>query len=250
VLYTTILSGVRKVMASNQIYQYSVISALMTGLSSASSSTTVSDLLSHGSLGLGTFESMDGEMVILDGQAYQLKSDGSVGRVPETAKIPFGSVTQFEPQITRKSSLSDKDHLLELVADMLPNARNHFVAIRVDGHFDSIKCRTIPPQAYEGEPLTEVGKRQTVKEYHGVKGTIVGFRSPQWSEGVSVVGIHVHFLNTERSFGGHVLAVRADSEVELGVSSSTNLQIDLPQSEEFGARNLEDDAEGLKKVEG
>ena len=237
-------------MAPNEIYQYSVISALMTGLSSASSSTTVSKLLSHGHLGLGTFESMDGEMVVLDGQAYQLKSDGSVGAAAGTAKIPFGSVTQFEPQITKKSRLEDKSQLVQLVADLLPNARNHFVAIRVDGRFDTVKCRTIPPQAYEGEHLTEVGKRQTVKEYHDVAGTIVGFRSPQWSEGVSVVGIHVHFLNIDRSFGGHVLAVRADSEVSLGVSACTNLQIDLPQSQEFGARALEDDAEGLKKVEG
>ena len=237
-------------MAPNQIYQYSVISALMTGLSSASSSTTVSKLLSHGDLGLGTFESMDGEMVILDGQAYQLKSDGSVARVAETAKIPFGSVTQFDAQITRKSRITDKGHLTQSVADMLPNARNHFVAVRVDGRFDMVKCRTIPPQAFEGEHLTEVGKRQTIKEYHDVEGTIVGFRSPQWSDGVSVGGIHIHFLNTERSFGGHVLAVSADGEVEIGTSACTNLQIDLPQSEEFGARVLEDDAEGLKKVEG
>jgi alpha-acetolactate decarboxylase len=159
-------------------------------------------------------------------------------------------VTRFEPQTTRKSRLRDKDQLTELVADMLPKARNHFVAIRVDGHFDYVKCRTIPPQTYRGEPLTEVGRRQTVKEYHDVKGTIVGFRSPQWSEGVSVVGIHVHFLDADQSFGGHALAVRADSEVEVCLSACINLQIDLPHSEEFGARNLEDDAEGLQKVEG
>ena len=237
-------------MAPNHIYQYSVISALMTGLSSAASSTTVSKLLSLGDLGLGTFESMDGEMIILDGQAYQLKSDGSVARVAEAAKIPFGTVTRFDAQITRKSSIMDKDHLTQSIADMLPNARNHFVAVRVDGRFDMVKCRTIPPQAFEGEHLTEVGKRQTVKEYHDVEGTIVGFRSPQWSNGVSVVGTHVHFLNTERSFRGHVLAVSADGEVEIGASPCTNLQIDLPHSEEFGTRVLEDDAEGLKKVEG
>jgi len=222
----------------------------MTGLSSASTSTTVSELLSYGNLGLGTFESMDGEMVILDGQAYQLKSDGSVAKVPGTAKVPFGSVTRFDPQTTRTSSLRDKDHLTQSIAEMLPNARNHFVAVRVDGRFAAVKCRTIPPQAYPGEHLTEVGKRQTVKEYHDVQGTIVGFRSPQWSDGVSVVGIHIHFLNTERSFGGHVLAVSADGEVQMGASACTNLQIELPHSEEFGARVLEDDAEGLKKVEG
>ncbi len=237
-------------MATNEIYQWSTISSLMTGLSSASSSTTVSKLMSHGSLGLGTFESMDGEMVILDGTAYQLKADGSVSSVPGTAKVPFGSVTRFEASKKTTSSLKDKDRLVQLVADMVPNARNHFVAIRVDGHFTSVKCRTIPPQAYEGEPLTKVGERQAVKEYHDVSGTIVGFRSPQWSGGVSVAGIHIHFLDEAKSFGGHVLAVNANEDVELGVSVCTNLRIELPQSEEFGARDLEDDAEGLKKVEG
>ena len=95
-----------------------------------------------------------------------------------------------------------------------------------------------------------MGERQTVKEYHDVTGTIVGFRSPQWSGGVSVAGIHIHFLDEAKSFGGHVLAVSAKQDVALGVSVCTNLQIELPQSEEFGARDLEDDAEGLKKVEG
>lgn len=237
-------------MATNQIYQYSVISALMTGLSSASSSTTVGKLLSHGNLGLGTFENMDGEMVILDSKPYQLKANGSVAAVPDDAKIPFGSITRFEAQHTSRTKLTSKDHLVQTVAALLPNSRNHFVAIRVQGRFDTVKCRTIPPQAYEGESLTDVGARQTVKEYHDVTGTIVGFRSPQWSGGVSVAGIHIHFLDEARTFGGHILAVSAKEELEVGVSVCTNMQVELPQSEEFGARDLEDDAEGLKKVEG
>lgn len=237
-------------MSTNQIYQYSVISALMTGLSSASSSTTVSQLLSHGSLGLGTFENMDGEMVILDDKAYQLKADGSVSEVPGTARIPFGSVTRFDPQKRITTTLKDKDQLTQCVADALPNARNHFISMRVEGHFAMVKCRTIPPQAYEGEPLAKLGERQTVKEYRDVTGTIVGFRSPQWSGGVSVAGIHIHFLDTARTFGGHVLAVSAQDDVDLGVAVCTKMEIQLPQSEEFGARDLEDDAEGLKKVEG
>jgi len=237
-------------MATNQIYQYSVISALMTGLSSSSSSTSVSDLLSHGNIGLGTFASMDGEMVILDSHAYQLKADGSVAMVSGTAKVPFGCVTRFEPQIKQKLSLKDKDHFVRCVADMVPKARNHFVALRVDGRFSVVKCRTIPPQAYEGEPLTKLGERQTIKTYHDVAGTIVGFRSPQWSDGVSVAGIHVHFIDTERKFGGHVLAVSADEEVDVAVAQCSDLQIELPKSDEFGARDLESDEEGLKKVEG
>ena len=237
-------------MATNQIYQYSVISALMTGLASSASSTTVSNLLSHGDTGLGTFENMDGEMVVVDGKAYQLKADGSVRAVHAETKVPFATVTRFEPQITKQSSFEDKDHLLRRITEMLPRARNHIVAIHMQGHFKMVQCRTVPPQAYEGEPLTELGKRQIVKVYEDVAGTIVGFRSPQWSQGVSVAGIHIHFINHSREIGGHILAVRADEEVDLAVSLCRDLHIELPTSEEFGARDLEHDEEGLKKVEG
>ncbi len=37
---------------------------------------TVGELLEHGDLGLGTLDSIDGELIVLDGKAYQVK--GSV----------------------------------------------------------------------------------------------------------------------------------------------------------------------------
>ena len=37
---------------------------------------TVGELLEHGDLGLGTLDSIDGELIVLDGKAYQAK--GSV----------------------------------------------------------------------------------------------------------------------------------------------------------------------------
>jgi len=237
-------------MPPNEIYQFSVIAALMTGLASASSSTTLSDLLSHGNLGLGTFEHLDGEMVVLDGKPFQLKHDGSVSSVPSDAHIPFAAVTQFEAQKQTTARITSKDDLLDCVAGLLKDARNHFVSMQVKGRFASITCRTVPPQKYSGELLTEAGKRQVVKEYKDVEGVIVGFRSPQWAENVSVAGLHVHFISKDRSFGGHVLALEAAGALDVAVSCCTNLKVDLPTSEDFGARDLEQDKEGLKKVEG
>ena len=37
---------------------------------------TVGELLEHGDLGLGTLDSIDGELIVLDGKAYQAKGSG------------------------------------------------------------------------------------------------------------------------------------------------------------------------------
>ncbi|MFH0845727.1 MAG: acetolactate decarboxylase, partial [Pseudomonadota bacterium] len=39
----------------------------------------------HGDFGLGTFDNLDGEMVMVDGKIYQINSDGRVNRVEEQA---------------------------------------------------------------------------------------------------------------------------------------------------------------------
>ena len=41
----------------------------------------VGTLREHGDLGLGTFENLDGEMVIVDGHFFQARSDGAVTEV-------------------------------------------------------------------------------------------------------------------------------------------------------------------------
>ena len=43
----------------------------------------------HGDLGLGTFENLDGEMVIVDGHFFQARSDGSVTEVDDDVLAPF-----------------------------------------------------------------------------------------------------------------------------------------------------------------
>ncbi len=57
------------------IFQTSLMSALLSGVYDGS--MTVADLLEKGDFGLGTFNHLDGELVALDHQIYQLKSDGS-----------------------------------------------------------------------------------------------------------------------------------------------------------------------------
>ncbi|MGO0041548.1 acetolactate decarboxylase, partial [Streptococcus suis] len=52
-------------MQVNRLFQYNTLGALMAGLYGGS--LTVGELLEHGDLGLGTLDSIDGELIVLDG---------------------------------------------------------------------------------------------------------------------------------------------------------------------------------------
>src|SRR5258708_35637382 len=60
----------------HRAYQISTSAALVQGVSEGTVSSR--KLLANGDFGLGTFERLDGEMVVLDGIIYQVRGDGTV----------------------------------------------------------------------------------------------------------------------------------------------------------------------------
>ena len=58
------------------LFQVSTTGALVQGV--YNEAVTVGGLRTHGDFGLGTFEGLDGEMVVLDGKFYQAHADGSI----------------------------------------------------------------------------------------------------------------------------------------------------------------------------
>src|SRR6476619_6182197 len=73
------------------LYQISTSTALVEGVHSGSISSSV--LLEHGDFGLGTFEDLDGEMVILDGEIYQVAE--RVRHRSDDFLVPFAAITTF-----------------------------------------------------------------------------------------------------------------------------------------------------------
>ena len=57
-------------------------------------------MLAHGDFGLGTFNALDGELLIRDSVCYQLRSDGSATVATVDELVPFAVVTRFRPQQT------------------------------------------------------------------------------------------------------------------------------------------------------
>lgn len=241
-------------MAPNEIFQYSVVTALMDGV--AEQGLPVSTLLSHGDHGLGTFRHMVGEMIILDGVLYQMKSDGSVTAVdasPQSEAVaPFAMITHFQPTHTTEAVLSDKADLLAILAFLLPEAHNLYLAIRISGVFRSVTVRTVGGQTAPHEGLADVGAHQTSRTLdEPIEGTIVGFRSPAYMQGVSVAGDHLHFISADKTRGGHLLGLASRGEVTVEVAPISKFHLELPvHDDEFNEASLDGDNAGISAVEG
>ncbi|KAJ0158534.1 Alpha-acetolactate decarboxylase [Colletotrichum tanaceti] len=241
-------------MAVNEIFQYSIISALMDGV--ASTGLPVSQLVAHGDHGLGTFRHMVGEMIILDGKIYQMKSDNTVTPVDTSpasdAVAPFAMVTRLRPTATVRAAFADKKRLFEHLSRHLPGSRNFFLAIRIEGVFKGVTVRTAGGQSRPGEGLVEVGRNQASHTFEEpVRGTVVGFRSPEYTMGISVAGDHLHFITEDRTQGGHILSFGTDGEVDIGAAQISKWHLELPTNDpEFARARLEGDKEGIAAVEG
>jgi acetolactate decarboxylase len=234
-------------MSDNTMFQTSTIGALMNGVYDGT--MTFKDLGSYGDFGIGTFEALDGEMVELDGQFYQVKSDGVAYNVSDSMKTPFAEVAFFEPEeflaLNGTSNLTDVESYL----DNKLITKNIFYAIRIDGKFDYVKTRSVPAQKKPYPTLSEAVKGQKVFEFHNISGTLVGFRCPDFVKGVNVPGYHLHFITADRSAGGHILDYSLEN-ASVMVDSLSEFEMDLPNNEEFYQTDLSEDQQAaLKKVE-
>ena len=232
-----------------EVYQFSTISALLDGVYDGD--VTVAEILRHGDFGLGTFNHLDGEMVILEGVCYRLRADGTATRAAQDDLTPFAAVTRFHTDI--EIAICDRTNRADVIAaiDRKLASANLLYAIKVTGRFAELHTRTVMAQQQPYPPLTKATEDQAETRITDATGTLVGFRTPDFEQGISVAGYHLHFLNNDRTGGGHVL----DFELEHGqvaISGASQLHLSLPTSGAFlDARLAGDDLhEQIKKAEG
>jgi acetolactate decarboxylase len=79
----------------DRITQVSVLNELMIGRYDGVMS--IPELLRYGDFGLGTLDNLDGELIVLDGRAYQVCGDGAVVEAGPDRSTPIAIVTPFEP---------------------------------------------------------------------------------------------------------------------------------------------------------
>ncbi len=211
--------------------QVSTIGALLNGVYGGVIS--YGELKEYGDFGLGTFEGLDGEMVALDGNFYQIRSDGVVYEVQDSMKTPFALVTFFNTDKRVKLSEGmDYADIQEFIDDLIPT-ENIFYAIKISGTFSYVKTRSVPPQTKPYPLLIEATKEQSTFEFSNVRGTVVGFRSPPYvSGGINLPGYHLHFLTGDGSSGGHLLEMEI-KDAELFLDYTSRLFMILPNEGGF-----------------
>ncbi len=233
---------------SDVLYQVSTIDAVMMGVFEGIQ--PVKDLKKHGDFGIGTFDALDGEMTVLDGVVYQIRSDGHVYIAPDSLTTPFASVTYFEGD--RTATTEKPMNLTVFTATMereLPTG-NMIYAVKMHGTFPIMKVRSPPAQKEPYPSLPDALKNQSVYMYTDTTGTVLGFYTPVFFKGVNVPGYHLHYLSDDHATGGHILdcTVPAGTTVEYDVTPQFAMA--LPTSGDFTGVDLSQDLSGeLAKVE-
>jgi len=230
----------------NSIYLCSPANALVEGIYEEKIPFT--EIKEHGDFGIGTFDHLDGEMIMLDGTIYQITGDGQVNEVDENALTPFACVTSYRPlthdEIGREMAYPD---FLEWLGTLMPSP-NLFYAIRVDGLFTHVAVRSVPKQE-NYRPLVEVAADQPVFHFDDVEGSLAGFFTPSFMSSVNVPGLHLHFLSADRSRGGHLLEC-VPREGRVGIQFIHTLELSLPMSLDYLTLDFQRDVEqDLAKAE-
>jgi len=211
------------------VYLCAPVNALVEGI--YEEKIPFSEVKKHGDFGLGTFDHLDGEMIMLDGLIFQIRADGRVQIVDDAALTPFACVTFFRPE---KHAVLDGDHnygdFLLWLEGLLPSP-NMFYALSIDGSFSYIKTRSVPKQdCYR--PLVEVAAEQPIFEFKEISGTLAGFYTPAFMASLSVPGMHLHFLSADQQRGGHLLECKPH-KAEVSVQLLNKMELGLPMSDTY-----------------
>ncbi len=234
-------------MNDSRVYQCTPINALVEGI--YEQKIPFAQIRQHGDFGLGTFDQLDGEMVMLDGEIYQMTADGQVNRVSDQALTPFACVTFFKP-MSQDTLAGETSYaaFLQWLLNLLPSP-NIFYALRIDGVFAHVKVRSVPKQE-SYRPLVEVAREQPVFEFHEIEGTLAGFFTPAFMASINVPGLHLHFLSADRQHGGHLLECRP-RQVQASVQLINTLELGLPMNLDYLTcdfqRNIDQDLHEAEK---
>ena len=235
----------------NKMFQVSTLQALALGYSR--SVITVAELLEEGDTGLGTFEDVNGEMIVLDGHCYRAKQDGSVIEVEPDAGVPFSAVAKLRgerefPLENMKDIQSIRTELTRKIEERF--GLNSMHVIRIDGLFEKVDARSEAPYRSHHVTLkTVLDSNQTAFVFENIRGSLVGVYFPDHMDGINMPGWHLHFLSDDRTKGGHVFDVSIKEGI-VRLDKINRVEIYLPKDAAFDTYSLKNvSEEEINKVE-
>jgi acetolactate decarboxylase len=221
---------------AHEVTQVSTYPALEKGMYDGD--VTYAQLAQAGNFGIGTFDGMDGEMIAIDGQFYQARSDGSVRVANGQSESPFATVTYFVPgqRLQPTEPLSTYDQLKAYLTGAVPQTNRPY-AIRIHARFPYIKIRSIPSQHEPYPPLTDVIAQQVTWEKKDISGTLAGYWFPQYLSQLNAPGYHLHFISDDRQVAGHMLEGSLEGAT-IDIDPLDRVTVRIPETQAYVGTDL------------
>ena len=235
----------------NRMYQVSTLQALALGYSRAV--ITADKLLQEGDTGLGTFEDVNGEMIVMDGCCYRADQNGSVTAVAPETGVPFAAVARFYGE--QQFAMNDMPDIASIRTALTLKIEERFGlnsmhVVRIEGEFAKVDARSEAPYRSHHISLKDIlAETQKAFVFENIRGTLVGVYFPDYMDGINMPGWHLHFLSEDRTKGGHVFDV-CIKEGLAKVDKISSIVIDLPKEPAFDTYALKQDLQAeIKSVE-
>ena len=229
------LAAISALNAGDTLTQVSTIAALLSGVYEGA--TTLGSLKTRGDFGLGTVNGLNGELVFLNDTFFRIDVSGAVVRQEDSVQTPFADVTFFHPGSAFDLAPGMGMEVVTKKLDSVFPTLNIFYAVKITGAFGSLTARSVPRQHPPYRPMQEAVKKQAVFTFTDVAGTIVGYRCPAYASGIAVPGWHLHFINSRRDKGGHVLGFTTGT-CRASVDALHDFRLMLPDDSAFYRADL------------
>ncbi|HGZ9749941.1 TPA: acetolactate decarboxylase, partial [Staphylococcus aureus] len=208
------------------------------------------ELLQHGDLGIATLTGSNGEVIFLDGKAYHANEHKEFVELKGDELTPYATVTKFVADTSYETKDKSSEAVFaEIKEKML--SENLFSAVKISGLFKKMHVRMMPAQEPPYTRLIDSARRQPEQTETYVKGSVVGFFTPELFHGIGSAGFHVHFANDDRNFGGHVLDFEVE-DVKVEIQNIETFEQHFPiQDEDFINANIDykDIADEIREAE-
>ena len=232
------------------IYQVALLQSLTQGYYDGI--IKVSELKKHGDIGIGTFEGVNGEMIVLNGTVYQALGDGSVQEAADDETVPFSNVTFFDKDGSLElSGINDVNALKEKLNAMVEgNGKNLFYFVKMSGTFEKMNVRSEIKQEKPYKTLDKALETdQREFNYDNITGTVIALYCPDYMNGLKTPGWHFHFISDDKTKGGHLLDLqfgKATAEYD----ATPEFEMCLTDNGDFQKMELSKDvSDAIKKVE-
>ena len=230
---------------SEGLYHYSIWWAFVNRIFDGT--LTANELKQKGDIALGSYNSLSGELVMLDGNLYKVTEDGVVHKAIDNDSICYANATWFKDD--KSYDLNEETNYEKLRSSLTNNmpSKNQFYAFKIKGTFSYMKCGGVPEQK---KPYTKgldvLLPERPVFEKKNLSGTMVGFYCPDFIGNINAVGFHLHFISDDAGFGGHVMEFEA-KKLNIRMDYITKYTFVLPETEAYLNGSFEKEFQYNKK---